>query len=161
MTNFDFALFVRNLHIAFDSGLDVRNSGNVNTSQLGAWSEVVGNLGAGCWGDLLLLGATNFVRDIRAASESLKTIQKIKFLQLFVANDVDILAMPTADLQLVLNEAMKHIPVAVTGVAPQTAGFIRSLHATPVSVLLTHIQLLCIHCCVSADGMTLLCCVLM
>ena len=92
----------------------------MNTNSKQQWENVVGNMGVGCGGDLLLLGSSSFASDIRAAAECLKTVPKKKFLPLFVVGGVDLLALPPADLQLVLDEGQKHLAPVVGPASSQT-----------------------------------------
>ena len=116
----DFTQLLQSLNTAFENGLNISNNANVNSKSQQQWENVVGDMGAGCGGDLLLLGSASFASDIRAAAECLKTIPKKKFLPLFVVGGVDLLALPPADLQLVLDEGQKHLAPVSGPAASQT-----------------------------------------
>lgn len=116
----DFTQLLQNLNTAFENGLNITNNTNVNSKSQQQWENVVGDMGAACGGDLLLLDSDSFASDILAAAECLKTIPKKKFLPLFVVSGVDLLALPPADLQLVLDEGQKHIAPVSGPAAAQT-----------------------------------------
>ena len=102
-------MLLQNLDAAFVFALDVTLDGNVTSARRESWLQVVGGLGAGGGADLLLLDSATVARAVLAVAECLKAVPRTRFLQLFGVGGVELLALPSAQLQLVLDEAKKHV----------------------------------------------------